>query len=109
MKKGEMMLSNCHKCGRVMLKGQTDICMDCFSVMSEQLQRCLQFLSQQDEATIEQVSEATDVSIKQIQEFIRHQHISPRMYRNLFYTCRVCREDTKLGHICDRCLKSLTR
>jgi hypothetical protein len=105
----QLAVTNCPKCGKIMLRGHVAMCIDCLDDIQAQLQKCLHYLRKDEEASIDALSEATGVSVKQIQEFIRMQHLSPRFYPNLFYSCRMCKGNTKAGSICEKCQKTLSR
>jgi hypothetical protein len=67
------------------------------------------FSRKNEHATIDELSEGTGIPIKNIRKFIEDRRVSPALFPNLYYTCRMCKKDTKDGSICERCLTILSK
>jgi flagellar operon protein (TIGR03826 family) len=102
-------VTNCSKCGRLMVKGPRALCPNCLQEIEEQYKKCLEYLREHRGCTIVELSEATGVSVAQITKFIREGRISVMDYQNLTYDCEVCGAPIREGHMCDNCRKRLLR
>lgn len=103
-------LINCTQCGQVTLKVEKQpYCVSCIQKKEQEILRCMVFLRKNEQATIDELSEGTGIPIKMIRKFIEEHRLSPSLFENIYYTCRMCKKDTKDGHICERCFRMLSK
>lgn len=102
-------VTNCSKCGRLMVRGLRALCPKCLQDIEEQYRKCLEYLREHKGCTLVELSEATGVSVAQITKFIREGRISIVDYENMSYGCEVCGAPIREGHMCDACRQRLVR
>jgi len=96
-------VTNCPKCGRIMMKGPRSICPNCHQQIEDQYEKCLKYLREHRKCTLAELSEATEVSTTQITKFIREGRISVAEFEKLYYECELCGTSIREGHMCEKC------
>jgi len=102
-------IDNCPTCGKLFVKGVTDICPACYKEVEKQYETCHEFLRLNKRCTITEMSEETGVPIKQITRFIREGRLSLAHAPNMGFPCEVCGTMIREGTICDSCRQKLVK
>lgn len=102
-------VTNCPKCGKIMVKGIHDLCPNCIREIEQQYDKCLKYLRENHKTTLIELSEATGVSVNMITRFIREGRISIANAPNMNYGCEVCGTSIREGAMCESCRQKLLK
>lgn len=102
-------LSNCHRCGKLFVKQNIDICPSCIREIEEEYDRCIKYLRENKLVSIHELSDATNVTVKQITKFIREGRISIADLPNIAYLCESCGTPIREGKLCKSCMERLNK
>ncbi|UHA75704.1 TIGR03826 family flagellar region protein [Paenibacillus sp. 481] len=104
-----MELSNCPRCGRLFAKTYRDLCPTCLKDIEREYELCSEYLRKYRQSVMHELAEATGVSARQITQFIREGRISVYQAPNVTYTCEMCNNQIREGHMCDSCRSRLMK
>ncbi|MCS7459957.1 flagellar protein [Paenibacillus doosanensis] len=102
-------VDNCPRCGKIYVKNNFSLCVNCIKEIDQQYEKCLNYLRENRSCYLYELSEATGVSIKQITKFIREGRISIANHPNMSYNCEVCNTPIRVHTICDSCRQKLSK
>ncbi|MDF2958974.1 MAG: flagellar protein [Paenibacillus sp.] len=102
-------VDNCGRCGKVYVKNNFGMCINCIKTIDLEYEKCLKYLREHRACTINELSEATEVSAHQIRKFIREGRISIKGNPNMSYDCEVCGSPIREHTMCEPCRSRLAK
>lgn len=105
-------LLNCKKCGTLFLKGNRDVCENCFRAEMRLADSIKSFvLKNEKKLTLDEISDALDLKKTEIEEFFEKGRLFSILPK-LIIKCKFCGveipDDQKTGFVCQKCMQKFS-
>ncbi|WP_418791027.1 TIGR03826 family flagellar region protein [Phosphitispora sp. TUW77] len=102
-------LRNCPECGKVFVKINKNLCLDCIEKEEAEFEEVRKYLKDNPKAPVEEIVEITGVQEKKVLRWMREGRVDISFFDgSKGLTCKSCGTVIKTGNFCAKCAKDLS-